>query len=155
MILNNLRAALTGDPINIRVEDGKIAEVSPRPFSVKPGQVNLKFKDAIIFPGLINSHDHLDFNLFHSLGDRTYKNYTEWGRYIHKTFGEKISSVLKVPTILREEWGVYKNLLNGVTTVVNHGEKIKRHTQVISVYENCQCIHSVQFEKKWWLSLNN
>ena len=63
--------------------------------------------------------------------------------------------MLQVPTALREQWGVYKNLLNGVTTVVNHGKKIKKTANPITVYENCQCIHSVRFEKKWWLALNN
>jgi hypothetical protein len=57
--------------------------------------------------------------------------------------------------VLREQWGIYKNLLCGVTTVINHGKKIKTKTSLISVYEDCQCIHSVQFEKKWRFALNN
>lgn len=147
--------AITGAPVNIRVAEGRIANIWASPLGHVPGEFNLEFKNAIVFPGLINSHDHLDFNLFPALGDRTYRNYTEWGRYIHKTYKDKIERVMKVPIGLREQWGIYKNLLNGVTTVVNHGKKIKKHAGPISVFENCQCIHSVQFEKKWWLSLNN
>lgn len=155
MILNKLKMALSGDPVNIRIEDGRIANISPLPYDAVLGQYNLTFKNAIVFPGIINSHDHLDFNLFPSLGDRTYSNYTEWGRYIHSHYKDKINRVLKIPVALREQWGVYKNLINGITTVINHGKKIKKHTDPITVYEHCQCIHSVQFEKKWWLSLNN
>src|SRR3569833_960739 len=117
MILNNLKMALTGDPVNIRISDGRIQEVSPAPINTTNGQFNLKFDQVIVLPGIINSHDHLDFNLFPSFGGRKYANYTEWGHYIHSHFQDKIDRVLKVPTSLREQWGVYKNLINGITTV--------------------------------------
>jgi len=155
MILNNLRLALTGDLVNISVKEGKITQVLPVQLHDEAEQIDLKFDNAIIFPGLINSHDHLDFNLFPALGGKTYSNYTEWGRHIHKHHKEEINKVLKVPDKLRAEWGIYKNLLCGVTTVVNHGKKMKISTEVISVFEDYQCIHSVQFEKKWKLALNN
>jgi hypothetical protein len=83
----------------------------------------INFDDAIAFPGLINSHDHLDFNLFPSLGEKLYQNYTEWGKQIHQDYSNEIAAILKIPTSLRERWGIYKNLICGVTTVVNHGPK--------------------------------
>ncbi|MDB5144189.1 MAG: amidohydrolase family protein [Mucilaginibacter sp.] len=155
MILNNVRIALTGEQVNISIKNGKMAQILPEHFHDKTEQFDLNFDDAVIFPGLINSHDHLDFNLFPALGDSIYKNYTEWGSHIHKNYKDQINSVLKVPEILREQWGVYKNLLCGVTTVVNHGKKVKTQTDLISVFEDCHNIHSVQFEKKWRLALNN
>jgi hypothetical protein len=155
MILNNVRIALTGEEVNISIKDGKIAQILPGHFHDKTERLNLHFNGAVILPGLINSHDHLDFNLFPALGDSTYKNYTEWGLHIHKSYKDKINCVLKVPEILREHWGIYKNLLCGVTTVINHGKKIRSRTKLLSVYENCQCIHSVQFEKGWRFALNN
>ena len=155
MILNNIRIALTGEQINIRIKDGKIDQILPGHFHDKTEQFDLNFDGAIIFPGLINSHDHLDFNLFPALGNNTYKNYTEWGGYIHKNYKDKIASVLKVPDMLRQQWGIYKNLLCGVTTVINHGKKIKTKTNLLSVFQDCQCIHSVKFEKKWRFALNN
>jgi cytosine/adenosine deaminase-related metal-dependent hydrolase len=155
MILNNVRIALTGEQVSIRIQNGKIAEILPGLFHDKTEQFALDFDDAIIFPGLINSHDHLDFNLFPALGDKTYSNYTEWGQHIHKTYKDQINSILKVPELLREQWGIYKNLLCGVTTVVNHGKKVKAQTGLLTIYQNCQSIHSVQFEKKWKLALNN
>jgi cytosine/adenosine deaminase-related metal-dependent hydrolase len=155
MILNNVRIALTDEPVSIRVTDGKIAQILPGLLHDKSAQANLNFDGAIIFPGLINSHDHLDFNLFPALGGTTYNNYTEWGAHIHQAYKDKIDAVLKVPEELRIQWGVYKNLLCGVTTVVNHGKKIKSKTNLLTVYQDCQCIHSVQFEKKWKSALNN
>ena len=49
----------------------------------------------------------------------------------------------------------YKNLLCGVTTVVNHGEKTGLTNTPITIFEETQCLHSVQFEKQWKIKLNN
>lgn len=155
MILSNVRMALTGQTVSIRIKDGKIAQVLPGHFHDQTDELNLSFDNAIIFPGLINSHDHLDFNLFPPLSGRTFKNYTEWGVYIHLKYKDVIDSVLKVPEKLRIQWGIYKNLLCGVTTVVNHGKKIKVSNDLISVFQDCQSIHSVHFEKRWRFALNN
>jgi cytosine/adenosine deaminase-related metal-dependent hydrolase len=109
----------------------------------------------MVFPGLINSHDHLDFNLYPQLGHRTYSNYTEWGRHIHKNYKDEIASVQKVPSVLRYEWGVFKNLLAGVTTVINHGEPSGLKNDLITIFEDMQALHSVGFEIAWQLKLNN
>jgi cytosine/adenosine deaminase-related metal-dependent hydrolase len=117
--------------------------------------LQLIFINAIIFPGLINSHDHLDFNLFPKLGNKAYSSYTEWGKHIHKIYADEIASILKIPKELRNRWGVYKNLLCGVTTVVNHGERSGMTDTLINIYEKPQSIHSIQFERRWKKKLNN
>lgn len=155
MVLNNLRIAFTGTPANIRITGDRISHVLAGSCPDANTELSLIFDNAIVFPGLINSHDHLDFNLFPAFGDKHYNNYTEWGGHIHKYYKNEIRSVLEVPIALREQWGVYKNLLCGVTTVVNHGKKISASTNLTTVYEDCHCIHSVQFEKKWKFALNN
>ncbi|HVW16604.1 MAG TPA: hypothetical protein VHB54_22430, partial [Mucilaginibacter sp.] len=86
MILNNTSHAITGKPMSIRVTEGKISRVLPTPFMDTGERFTLDLEGTVIFPGLINSHDHLDFNLFPALGDRRYQNYTEWGEYIHKYY---------------------------------------------------------------------
>jgi len=150
MILNNV-TTLTGEgPVNIQIKNGKIRPVS----GPTADAIQLTFDNALIFPGLVNSHDHLDFNLFPQLGDRIYNNYTEWGTYIHENYKEEISAVLKVPLALRTSWGIYKNLLCGVTTVVNHGERLNISDGLINV-EQCHSLHSVKFEKSWKIKLNN
>lgn len=147
--------ALSGQKVSISVKDGKIAQVLPGYFHDKAGDLNLTFDNAIVFPGLINSHDHLDFNLFPPLAGRVFKNYTEWGAYIHVKYKDIIESVLRIPEPLRIQWGIYKNLLCGITTVVNHGKRIKAPNDLITVFQNCQSIHSVHFEKRWRLAVNN
>jgi cytosine/adenosine deaminase-related metal-dependent hydrolase len=155
MVLNNVKMAGTDEPVNVRVAQGKIAAVSSSAIPAAENALALAFDDAIIFPGLINSHDHLDFNLFPQLGDRLYNNYTEWGGHIHEAYKSEIADVLKIPVQLRSQWGVYKNLLCGVTTVVNHGKKSGLDDGLITVFEDTHCLHSVQFEKNWKLKLNN
>src|SRR5215813_4782124 len=152
MLLDNVYIAGQSFPSRICIDGSIINSVEPATgqLQLATDRTSISFNSPVIaFPGLINSHDHLDFNLFPSLGDRTYSNYTEWGRYIHSHYQDKIERVLKIPVHLREQWGIYKNLINGITTVINHGKKIKKHTDPITVYEHCQCIHSVGFEKKW------
>lgn len=117
--------------------------------------VEIKFDDAIFFPGLTNSHDHLDFNLFPQLGNKKYNNYTEWGKHIHTHYKKEIEEVLSVPIELRTQWGIYKNLLCGVTTVVNHGKKLGIQNPLINVHQKGQSLHSIKFEKSWKWKLNN
>jgi cytosine/adenosine deaminase-related metal-dependent hydrolase len=154
MILNNVIPVNNDEPINIKINDGKIMQVSSSPIS-PAGVLQLDFSNAIVFPGLINSHDHLDFNLFPQLGDKIYNNYTEWGAYIHERYKQEIAAVLNIPVELRSKWGIYKNLVCGVTTVVNHGEKHGTANDLLNVFEDTHCIHSVGFEKRWKVKLNN
>jgi len=154
MILNNVKQVNSNKPINIKINDGKIAKISSSPIAAAD-VLQLNFNNAIVFPGLINSHDHLDFNLFPQLGSQLYNNYTEWGKYIHERYKPEIAEVLKIPVELRSKWGIYKNLLCGVTTVINHGEKLGTANDLITVFEDTHCIHSVGFEKRWKLKLNN
>ena len=54
-----------------------------------------------IVPGFINSHDHLDFNCFSPLGNRTYSDYKEWGAHIHKEYKKEIKfSIIELYPIL-------------------------------------------------------
>jgi hypothetical protein len=144
MILNNVNTITGNGPVNISIKGG----------NTTTDALQLTFDSALAFPGLVNSHDHLDFNLFPQLGNRFYENYTEWGKHIQTNYKAEIAAVLKVPLALRVKWGIFKNLLCGVTTVVNHGEPISVTNAPINV-EQCHSIHSVQFEKRWKLKLNN
>lgn len=156
MILRNVQIVGQEGAKDIRVQDGMIKTVSVsgqhigKQFS--EGAVDLD--NALAFPGLINSHDHLDFNLYPLLGNCIYNNYTEWGKDIHENDQETIAGVLRIPQGLRVQWGMYKNLLNGVTTVVNHGKKLVIKDEIISVFQDCHILHSVAFEKRWKFKLN-
>jgi cytosine/adenosine deaminase-related metal-dependent hydrolase len=151
MILNNVYRVGDEKAGNISISEGRITDGTAN----RADDLQLVFNNAIAFPGLINSHDHLDFNLFPQLGNRIYHNYTEWGNYIHQKYPKEIAAVLRIPIALRTQWGLYKNLLGGVTTVVNHGDKLHIHNPPITIIDNCQSLHSVRFEKTWKRRLNN
>jgi cytosine/adenosine deaminase-related metal-dependent hydrolase len=155
MLLNNLYSIPDKQHMHIRILKGKIQALYTSGTPVPVGdEEEICFDEAIVFPGLINSHDHLDFNSFPKLGNRIYSSYVDWGADIHLQNKETIKQVLQIPQALRLQWGIYKNLLNGVTTVVNHGPKIGIESDLIHVYEDCRVLHSVQLEKKWKIKLH-
>ena len=152
MLLKNVHIIGGAGLQHIHIQSGKIKAVTDAVDGT--AGPTLSFENAIAFPGLINSHDHLDFNLFPQTGNRTYNNYTEWSRDIRKNNQPEIDAILKIPQQLRTQWGIYKNLLNGVTTVVNHGENLKITNSLIGVFQGCYSLHSIHFENNWKYQLN-
>jgi cytosine/adenosine deaminase-related metal-dependent hydrolase len=164
MLLRNLHIVDQGTLKDLRIAEGRIAAIADAGASASdlsaasaPGhavsalanEISLSFEDAIALPGLINSHDHLDFDLFPRLGNRIYDSYTEWGTDIHRSDGENIARVLRIPRALRIRWGMYKNLLAGVTSVIHHGAKLDVPKGLISVNQNAESLHSISGEKGW------
>ena len=115
----------------------------------RSAHISLSFENAIALPGLINSHDHLDFDLFPRLGNRMYDSYTEWGTDIHQADKENIANVLQIPRELRIRWGIYKNLLAGVTSVIHHGSYLDTPQDLISISQTAESLHSISGEKGW------
>ncbi len=103
-----------------------------------------------VVPGLINCHDHLEFNLFPRLGNPPYRNYVEWSKNIQEKYKSEIREVLQVPLRLRLLWGAYKNILSGVTTVLHHNKYYFqfRTGYPVDVYKDYRWIHSLRLEKR-------
>lgn len=137
--------------MQIGIAGGKIVQVKP---AALPRQDALNLQGCYAFPGLINSHDHLDYNLFPQLGHGPYANYLEWGPDIHRQDKEAIAAVLHIPKSLRIQWGLYKNLLNGITTVVQHGELPPVYHAPIRIHTQSYTLHSVGLERRWRYRLN-
>jgi cytosine/adenosine deaminase-related metal-dependent hydrolase len=152
MLLNNIHIIGREGLQHIQIEDGTIKAVSDK--EISSDELSITFENALAFPGLVNSHDHLDFNLFPQTGNRIYNNYTEWGKDIRENNQDGINAILKIPRPLRTRWGIYKNLLNGVTTVVNHGERLTITDSPITVFQDCYSLHSIHFENNWKYQLN-
>ncbi|HEY4876964.1 MAG TPA: amidohydrolase family protein [Puia sp.] len=156
MILNNVNIYGENDAVNIYVDREMISQIEDRSKENNSNQkeFQLHFQNAVAFPGLINSHDHLEFNLFPQFGEKLFNNYLQWSNYTSKKYKTEINKILQIPLNLRILWGIYKNLLSGVTTVVHHGKKITVGNAEIDVFQDYNFLHSVGLEKKWKYRLN-
>jgi cytosine/adenosine deaminase-related metal-dependent hydrolase/ubiquinone/menaquinone biosynthesis C-methylase UbiE len=81
---------------------------------------SLDLSGFLLLPGLINSHDHLEFSLFPNMGDGPYQNAAQWAHDIHSHQAPLIAQHRKVPWSTRLWWGAIRNLLCGATTVCHH-----------------------------------
>jgi len=149
MVIKNI--SLPGS-VNEFINIGTRGEVLTNNYS---DELELDFNGAIAFPGLINSHDHLEFNLFPKLGNKIYEDYVEWGNDIHAKDKEIINKIQSVPYELRFKWGLYKNLLCGVTTIAHHGNgKIYNCKGMPDIVNHYNYLHSVRLERIWKFKLN-
>ncbi len=83
-------------------------------------ETQLTLAGYLLLPGLINSHDHLEFGLFPRLGRGDYQNSQEWAADIQNTDAELVAKMRRIPKPVRIWWGAIRNLLCGVTTVCHH-----------------------------------
>jgi len=77
------------------------------------------------------------------------------GNDIHTGNKEIIEKIKRIPYELRFRWGLYKNLLCGVTTVAHHGNgMIFNYDGMPQLINNYNYIHSVRLERMWEYKLN-
>lgn len=141
---------VTGDGWNqadVWIRGNRIREIDTRLRS-KKGLLEIDCAGYYIYPGLINSHDHLEFNCYPRLGEPPYKNAYEWGRDLHKRWQSTIHLIEKIPLRYRLWWGAWKNLFSGVTRVVHHNPysplfRLSFPTEVLRRYTFA---HSLEFE---------
>jgi cytosine/adenosine deaminase-related metal-dependent hydrolase/ubiquinone/menaquinone biosynthesis C-methylase UbiE len=126
MALTGARIALgpdEGAEVQIRIENGRIASLG-YPAHNRTGHATpanaVNLSGYLVLPGLINSHDHLEFGLFPNLGRGPYGNAEEWATDIQREDKAEIERQRTVPKDVRLWWGAIRNLLCGVTTVCHH-----------------------------------
>jgi cytosine/adenosine deaminase-related metal-dependent hydrolase len=91
--------------------------------SVEPDDTIVDLDGAVVFPGLINAHDHLELNSFARLKWRErHSNVREWIADFQPRFASDARLAAARPdTLASRVWvGGLKNLLSGVTTVCHH-----------------------------------
>lgn len=109
----------------------------------------LDLSGHVVMPGLINAHDHLEFNLFPQLGCGPYPNAGAWARDIYHPDRSPIREHLRVPKKARLWWGALKNLLSGVTTVCHHNpfeRDVFGSDFPVRVVRRMAWAHSLEFE---------
>jgi Amidohydrolase family len=105
--------------------------VAARPLFIDAGRVAahepagawaLDLRDHLVFPGLVNAHDHLQLNNIPRLpAHAPFPNSYAWMTAFQPYFQEPgVASARKVPEPVRLWHGGLKNLLCGATTVAHH-----------------------------------
>lgn len=127
LLLRNLRIYTDGTEIqgDLRISKSRITEIG-NGLRTLPREECLNLSGYLALPGLINSHDHLEFNLFPRMGDPPYSNFYRWAEDIYYPDQSPVNEILQVSLRDRLLWGGYKNLVSGVTTVVHHNPYYRR-----------------------------
>lgn len=103
---------------DLRLEDGRIADDAAR----RPGDLVVPLDGHLLFPGLLNAHEHLGLNAFpeaNAGGPRA--SAYDWIDALQPLLAsDSFREVKRVDEALRARHGALKNLLSGVTTVAHH-----------------------------------
>ncbi len=101
---------------NIIMQKGKIKSIHVA--EARLPEISLDVDHSLVFPGLINGHDHILGNYLPKVGKGPYPNWLPWDNDLKSadTYVERQQIDIFDSYLL----GSYRNLLSGVTTVSDH-----------------------------------
>jgi len=100
----------------LHIVGDRVAAMTP------PGTPEIDLRDHLIFPGLVNAHDHLQLNNIPRLPQTTpFPNSYAWAAAMQPHLAlPAVAAARRVPAATRYRQGGLKNLLCGATTVAHH-----------------------------------
>lgn len=138
---------------NILIQDDIIYDIlEPEETPRKPVDTEIDLKEQIVFPGLINAHDHLVDTCWEGLGECPVENWYDWDSAVRSSDDYKSMQKLSVTDLYI--LGMYKNILSGATTVVDHFpsevSKTFSNHPLTSILEHLNLAHSVSTRQLHW-----
>ena len=138
-------------PAQLVLSDGFVGSMITEPLenSSLPDGICVDLSGYLLLPGLINSHDHLDFGLFPRLGRGGYRSAAEWATDIQSRDAAEIAKYRRVPKAVRCWWGAIRNLLCGATTVCHHNPLMPELLDAgfpVRVLRDFNWAHSLEFD---------
>lgn len=119
-------------------------EAAPR-----KGAVTIDLSGYTLYPGLVNAHDHLEFNHYPRTKFRDiYGNAHEWGEDVNARLDlSPLRELRALPLDDRLLIGGLKNLLSGATTVAHHNPPHRALWRdfPVRVVRRCGWAHSLHF----------
>lgn len=118
----------------------------------RPPDVDLNLEGYLIFPGLINAHDHLIEAFPGPTPTRTFAAWHEWEADVKASPTFRHLQRLSAADLYT--LGMYRNVLSGVTLVVDHFPREVRATfqgnPLVSLLEHFFLAHSVSAHRLQW-----
>lgn len=133
---------------SLRIENNRIVALNESP---RRNDVPVNLHGAFIFPGLINSHEHLEHNHYGRVKFREkYANASEWIEDMSPRLQSdpRLLDGKSRPLADRLFIGGLKNLLSGTTTIAHHNPLYRqlRRTFPVRVVQNYSWAHSLYLQ---------
>lgn len=118
----------------------------------KPIETTIDLGGRLVFPALINAHDHLYDTFWPKFGDQPYKNWIEWERAFQASDIYRDRQSLSITDLYG--LGMFKNVLSGVGLIVDHFPHEVNTTYtgrgLVSLLEHYYLAHSASAEAPAW-----
>ncbi|MEW6712021.1 MAG: hypothetical protein AB1403_19515, partial [Candidatus Riflebacteria bacterium] len=139
--------------VSILIQDDIIYDIlEPSELPRKQIDADIDLDGQYVLPGMINGHDHLVDTCWKGLGKTPVENWYEWDESVKASDEYKAMQRLSVTDLYI--LGMYKNVLSGATTVVDHfpaeiSKTFYQH-QLTSLLEHQYLAHSVSEKQLHW-----
>lgn len=152
-LINGRRVTASGTEPNERVRVDAAGRVGALDGPVSGGGVIVDLSpSSLVYPGLVNAHDHLIGTFQPRVGAGPYRNWLHWDNDLKRSAVFRQRNMIDAAAIYR--LGALKSILSGVTTVADHipGKISEPHLSEMPVdVADARCLaHSVaSFRLPW------